>query len=142
MRITQYTDFSLRLLLFLASHRDRTVTVREVAEFYGISSEHLKKIVRQLAELGHIRTARGKHGGLTLAREPSAINVGHLVREMENLALLPCFEPGAACPLADCRLSGVMERALAAFLGVLDGQTLADLIPSETQPGRMTQMSA
>ncbi len=127
MRITQYTDFSLRLLLFLARHRDRTVTVREVAEFYGVSFEHLKKIVRQLVELGHIRTVRGKRGGLMLAREPAVINIGRLVRDVENLALLPCFEPDCVCPLTDCKLAGVMDQALVAFLGVLDGRTLADL---------------
>jgi Rrf2 family nitric oxide-sensitive transcriptional repressor len=128
MKITQYTDFSLRLLVYLARHRDRIVTVREVAGFYGISAEHLKKIVRQLGELGHIGTVRGKHGGLRLARDPAEINVGRLFRDEENLAVLPCFDGGCSCPMQDCRLAGTVEQALAAFLAVLDAKTLADLI--------------
>ncbi len=128
MKITQFTDFSLRLLRYLARNRDRIVTVREVAEFYGISAEHLKKIVRQLGELGHIRTVRGKHGGLLLARDPVEINVGRLFRDEENLALLPCFEAGCLCAVDDCRLAGMVGEALAAFLAVLDAKTLADLV--------------
>lgn len=128
MKITQFTDFSLRLLLYLARHRDRVCTVREIAEFYGISAEHLKKIVRRLSELGHIQTVRGKHGGLRLAREPADINLGRLMREEENLQLLPCSEGASQdCPIPDCKLRRTVDRALEAFLAVLDGETLADL---------------
>ncbi|MEW5726329.1 MAG: Rrf2 family transcriptional regulator [Pseudomonadota bacterium] len=129
MKITQFTDFSLRLLLYLARHRDRVCTVREVAEFYCISAEHLKKIVRRLSELGYIQTVRGKHGGLRLAREPSEINLGRLMREEENLQLLPCSEGASQdCPIPDCKLRGAVDRALSAFLAVLDKETLADLV--------------
>jgi len=129
MRITQFTDYSLRLLLHLATRRDRVVTVREVAEFYGISSEHLKKIVRRLSELGYVSTVRGKNGGLRLACEPASINLGALMRDQENLTLLPCGEPGGpACPVSQCKLSGIVDEALGAFLGVLDKKTLADLV--------------
>jgi len=128
MKITQFTDYSLRLLLHLVHRRDRVVTVREVAEYYGISAEHLKKIVRHLAEVGHIQTVRGKNGGLRLAREPEDINLGALFRDEENLAILPCFEPGDGCPIGQCKLRGVVDDALGAFLAVLDGKTLADLV--------------
>lgn len=128
MKITQFTDYSLRLMMYLAGNRDRVVSVREVADFYGISSEHLKKIVRRLAELGYLSTVRGKHGGLRLAREPASINLGQLMREEENLALLPCRDAIQPCPVSNCRLSVVIDDALAAFLGVLDRKTLADLI--------------
>lgn len=128
MKITQFTDFSIRLLIYLSRHRDRVVTVREVAEYYVISAEHLKKIVRSLAELGHIQTVRGKHGGLRLGREPSEIALGELFRQQENLALLPCHEPCDTCPIIDCRLRVLVDDALAAFLGVFDGKTLADVI--------------
>lgn len=128
MKITQFTDYSLRLMLYLAGNRDRVVSVREVAEFYAISSEHLKKIVRRLSELGYVNTVRGKHGGLRLACEPETINLGQLMREEENLALLPCRDTIAPCPVANCKLSGVIDDALGAFLGVLDRKTLADLI--------------
>ena len=128
MKITQFTDYSLRLMLYLAGRRDRVSSVREVAEFYDISSEHLKKIVRRLSELGYITTVRGKHGGLKLACEPEAINLGRLLRQEENLCLLPCHDEGRSCPVADCKLAGIVDDALAAFLGVLDGKTLADLL--------------
>ncbi len=127
MKITQFTDYSLRLLLYLLRERDRVVTVREVAEYYAISAEHLKKIVRQLVDLGHIQTVRGKHGGLRLARDPAEINLGTLFREEESLDLLPCFDGDDACPLMSCRLRATVDEALAAFLAVFDGKTLADL---------------
>ncbi len=128
MKITQFTDFSLRLMLYLADHRDRVVTVREVADYYAVSSEHLKKIVRRLSELGYVSTVRGKNGGLRLACEPHDINLGRLMREEENLALLPCSDDSHACPMATCKLAGVIDEALGAFLAVLDRRTLADLI--------------
>lgn len=128
MKITQFTDYSLRLMLYLASRRDRIVTVREIAEFYGISSEHLKKIVRRLSDLGYLITVRGKNGGLRLACEPTAVNLGRLMRQEENLALLPCSEDAHSCPIAHCKLAGIVGEALDAFLGVLDKKTLADLL--------------
>ncbi|OAN51337.1 transcriptional regulator [Paramagnetospirillum marisnigri] len=128
MKITQFTDFSFRLLLFLARSRDRVVTVREVADYYSISAEHLKKIVRSLSDLGHIQTVRGKLGGLKLAREPDEINLGRLIRDQENLALLPCHEPCDTCPVQDCKLRVLVDQALGAFLAHFDGKTLADII--------------
>lgn len=128
MKITQFTDYSLRLLLYLASRRDRVVTVREVADYYGVSAEHLKKIVRRLSELNYLTTVRGKNGGLRLACEPETINLGRLMRQEENLSLLPCSDPGEACPLPHCKLAVVVDEALDAFLGVLDKKTLADLV--------------
>lgn len=127
MKITQFTDFSLRLLLYLAARRERVCTVREVADFYDISSEHLKKIVRRLSELGYLTTVRGKNGGLRLARDPADINIGQLMREEENLILLPCLEGPGGCPIPGCKLTGLVGEALGAFLGVLDRKTLADL---------------
>ena len=128
MKITQFTDFSMRLLMYLARNRGRVVTVREVADYYAISAEHLKKIVRSLADLGHVQTVRGKHGGLLLAREPAEIDLGQLFRQQENLSLLPCHEKCDPCPLTDCRLRGLVDQALAAFLTVFDGKSLADVI--------------
>lgn len=128
MKITQFTDYSLRLMLYLAGRRDRVCTVREVSEFYGISFEHLKKIVRRLSELGYIVTVRGKNGGLRLGREPAEVNLGTLMRQAENLTLLPCGEVGDTCPVDGCKLAVIVDEALGAFLGVLDRRTLADLI--------------
>ncbi|MGE5503984.1 MAG: RrF2 family transcriptional regulator [Actinomycetota bacterium] len=128
MKITQFTDYTLRLLLYLARSRDRVVTVREVAEYYGVSAEHLKKVVRRLVELGHVHTVRGKHGGLKLGREPEAIDLGHLFRAAENLNLLECHDAGSCCPMADCKLRDLVDEALAAFLSKFDGRTLADIV--------------
>jgi Rrf2 family nitric oxide-sensitive transcriptional repressor len=128
MKITQFTDYSIRLLIYLSRHRDRVVTVREVAEYYDISAEHLKKIVRSLSEQGHVQTVRGKHGGLRLGREPADIDLGLLFRQQENLALLPCHEPCDTCPIVDCRLRSLVDQALIAFLAVFDGKTLADVV--------------
>jgi Rrf2 family nitric oxide-sensitive transcriptional repressor len=128
MKITQFTDYSFRLLLFLARHPDRVVTVREVADYYGISAEHLKKIVRSLSDLGHIATVRGKYGGLRLGRDPAEINLGRLIRDHENLALLPCHEPCDTCPVTDCKLRALVDQALDAFLAPFEAKTLADII--------------
>jgi Rrf2 family nitric oxide-sensitive transcriptional repressor len=128
MKITQFTDYSLRLMLYLAGNRDRIVTVREVADHHDISSEHLKKIVRRLSELGYIATVRGKNGGLRLACEPDAVNIGRLMRQEENLALLPCSDSTSGCSATSCKLAGLVDEALGAFLAVLDRRTLADLI--------------
>lgn len=129
MKITQFTDYSLRLLIYLSMRREGVSTVREISEFYSISSEHLKKIVRRLSELGHIRTVRGKHGGLMLAREPGEINLGALLRQSENLNLVPCHDSGDTCPILGCKLRSVIEDARDAFLAAFDGKTLADIQP-------------
>ncbi|RAU20400.1 transcriptional regulator [Paramagnetospirillum kuznetsovii] len=128
MKITQFTDYSFRLLLYLARSPGRVVTVREVAEHYGISAEHLKKIVRSLSDLGHVQTVRGKLGGLKMARDPSEINLGQLVRAQENLNLLPCHEPCDLCPMQTCKLRDLVDEALDSFLGFFDAKTLADII--------------
>jgi Rrf2 family nitric oxide-sensitive transcriptional repressor len=128
MKITQFTDYSLRLLLYLARNRDRVITVREVAEHYEISAEHLKKVVRRLVELGHVMTVRGKHGGLKLGREPVAIDLGQLFRASENLNLLECYDEHPCCPMPDCKLRGLVDQGLRAFLAVLDGKTLAEMV--------------
>lgn len=128
MKITQFTDYSLRLMMYLAGSRDRVIPMREIADFYGISAEHLKKIVRRLTELGYVTTVRGKHGGLRLASEPGSINLGRLMRQEENLSLLPCVDIRECCPVRDCKLAAIIDEALGAFLGVLDRRTLADLV--------------
>lgn len=127
MKITQFTDYSLRLLLFLADNPERVISVREAAEFYDISAEHLKKVVRHLADEGYVETMRGKKGGLKLARDPQSINVGYLVRRSENLHLLPCHDLGDTCPIQNCKLALTVNEALEAFLAVLDRKSLADL---------------
>lgn len=130
MRLTLYTDLSLRLLMYLALKPDRLATIQEVANRYGISRNHLMKVAQQLGNTGFVETVRGRGGGLRLRRAPADIRVGDVVRTTEeDFRMVECFEPGrSTCALLPaCRLKSVLGEALAAYLGVLDRHTLADL---------------
>lgn len=132
MRLTVYTDFSLRVLMFLALKGDRLATIAEIAKAYGISKNHLMKVAHQLGLAGYVETVRGKGGGMRLARRPEKIVIGEVVRRTEpDMALVPCFAPddeGGFCViLPNCALRGALAKARAAFLAALDGYTLADL---------------
>jgi Rrf2 family nitric oxide-sensitive transcriptional repressor len=131
MRLTAYTDFSLRVLMYLALHPNRRPTIAEIAARYGISKAHLMKVVYQLGLKGYIETTRGKGGGLTLAKRLDQITIGEIVRQTEpDMALVACFEPnGPPCIIAPaCRLKGKLGEARAAFLKVLDDCTLAEVM--------------
>jgi Rrf2 family nitric oxide-sensitive transcriptional repressor len=131
MRLTVYTDYALRTLMYLAVRGEPMPTIAEVAASYGVSRNHLMKVAYELGVAGYIETVRGKHGGLRLARPPGQIRLGDVVRTTEpDFALVPCFEPVAArCAITPaCRLRSVLHQAQAAFLGVLDSYTLADLV--------------
>lgn len=130
MRLTIYTDYALRLLMDLAVE-DGLTTIAMVAERYGISKNHLTKVAHQLGAAGYIETVRGRGGGLRLAKAPASIGLGELVRCTEpDMALLPCFKPiDAPCPIRPCCvLKKAMEKAQVAFLEVLDGYSLNDLV--------------
>jgi Rrf2 family nitric oxide-sensitive transcriptional repressor len=138
MRLTSFTDYTLRVLIYLGTHRQEghLVTIGDIAAAYGISENHLMKVVHHLAREGHVETVRGKGGGMRLARSPEAINIGEVVRGAEeDLALVECFQPGGyRCPIESaCTLSGLLQRALDAFLEVLDRQTLADLLKPQAR---------
>jgi Rrf2 family nitric oxide-sensitive transcriptional repressor len=128
MQLTRYTDYGLRTLIYLGLHADGRVTVRAIATAFNASREHLLKVVQRLSNLGFVRTVRGKGGGLVLASAPDDINVGTVVRRMEGtLDVINCQQP--ACPiLPACRLKSALNEARNAFLGVLDGYTLANLL--------------
>lgn len=130
MRLTSYTDYTLRTLIYLALTEDRLVTIAEISEHYGISEAHLNKVVHQLGLAGDIETIRGKGGGLRLARPPEVIHVGEIVRRCEpDMALVPCFGEQGACAIEpDCVLQKAVQGALTAFLRELNRYTLADLI--------------
>ena len=132
MRLTTYTDYSLRTLLHIGSNRDRLVTIQEIADLHAISKNHLMKVVHQLGLFGVIETIRGRNGGLRLKREPRDINLGDIVRSTESdFYMAECFNPeGTPCGLlGNCGLKGVLHDATAAYLAVLDSKTLADLLP-------------
>ena len=143
MRLTIYTDFSLRVLMFLALKGDGLATIAEVAKAYGISKNHLMKVAHQLGVAGYVETVRGKGGGLRLARRPQDIVIGEVVRRTEpDMALVPCFSPtgpaGAIFP--SCALRGALSRSLDAFLSALDGCTLADLVRPQAPLQRLLSL--
>lgn len=134
MRLTQFTDYSLRTLLFLSANRDRLVTIQDIADLHAISKNHLMKVVYQLGQTGLVETVRGRNGGLRLAKEPADINIGQLVRTTEtDFFMAECFDRASdTCPITnDCKLKHTLNAATKAFLAVLDQQTLADMLPSD-----------
>lgn len=128
MHLTTYTDYSLRVLMYVAM-KDDLSTIQEIADAYGISKNHLMKVAFELGHYGFLETVRGRKGGLKLARPPEEINLGEVIRlTEENFAMVECFGSGNKCVItAPCRLKGVLSEALKAYLGVLDRYTLADL---------------
>jgi len=136
MHITRYTDYSLRVLIYLAAQGDRLATIQEIADSYDISKNHLMKVVHQLNKKGYIETIRGKKGGMRLHMTPSDINIGILVRETEqDLSIVECFTSKNACKITPvCGLKSMFGEALNAFLEVLDKYTLADIIQGQHRP--------
>ncbi len=133
MRLTIFTDYTLRILIYLGIHRheSRLTTISNIATAYGISENHLMKIVQHLAKLGYVETKRGKGGGMRLARAPEKILLGDVVRDAEDdLAIVQCFQKNyTACPIeSTCALAEILRRAMSAFFDELDGHTLADLL--------------
>lgn len=131
MQLTRYSDYSLRVLIYLALAPERLATIEEIARSYDISRAHLMKVVHQLGLRGYVETVRGRRGGLRLARAPEEIRVGDVVRSSEgSFDLVECFDPASSrCAIQQaCGLRSVLGEALGAFLAVLDGYTLADLV--------------
>ena len=137
MQLTRYSDYSLRVLIFLAVEPGRLVTIEEIARGYDVSKAHLMKVVHQLGLRGYVETVRGRGGGLRLARPAEEIAVGDVLRSTEeSMALVECFGPtSGGCAIEPaCGLRPVLQEALAAFLAVLDAYTLADLVARRRKP--------
>lgn len=129
MQLTLYSDYSLRVLFFLSKMPKDTATITEISEFYGISRNHLVKVVHRLAQLELIITTRGKGGGIMLARDPAEITIGEVIRKTEpNFVMVECFNPKTnQCKITSvCRLKGILNQALAAFFDVLDQYSIAE----------------
>lgn len=128
MHLTRHTDYALRVLMYAGTHEGELVTIAEMAHAYDISRNHLVKVVNELGHCGHLQTVRGKGGGVRLARAPEEIGVGQVVRATEeHLEIIDCV--GNGCPIREpCRLRGALGDARDAFMAVLDGYTLADLV--------------
>ena len=131
MRLTYQTDYALRMLIYLALHEGQPTRVTDVASSYGISRNHLLKVALKLRKFGYVTTLRGRAGGIAIACRPEDINLGEVVRQMEDgFALVDCMRPeGGVCAISPaCRLKGVVREALDAFLSIFDGYTLADIV--------------
>lgn len=133
MRLTDYTDYSLRVMLYLAVRPEGLSTIQEISDAYGISKNHLMKVVQRLGELGWVETVRGRNGGLRLDPSTRSLSVGEVVRKTENdFSIVGCFadesEPHRHCVIEPhCRLRGVFAAARDAFLAELDQHTVGDL---------------
>jgi Rrf2 family nitric oxide-sensitive transcriptional repressor len=130
MKLTAFTDYSLRVLIYLAAQPQRRATIAEIATSFGVSAQHLTKVVHFLGRHGWLANVRGKGGGLSLAKAPESINIGDVVRHTEAGTIVECFgEGGGECRITGlCRLRGVLDEAVAAFHAVLRRYTLADLV--------------
>ena len=142
MRITQYTDYGLRTLIYLGAHPGDIVPMPQIAEHYAISPNHLMKVTQQLTKLGYVESIRGRNGGLRLTRAPNEINIGTVVREMEPLDIVECFRQNGQCIIAPaCRLKGVLGRALRAFQQELAKYSLEDLLDNRDHIAQLLHSS-
>lgn len=143
MRLTDYTDYSLRTLMYLGTHRDNLVTIQDIADAYSISKSHLMKVVHQLGLAGLVETIRGRSGGLRLGKEPEDINIGDVVRGTEpDFMMVECFsrETNECILSPSCELQDVLRRATNAYLDVLSGVTLADLLRNSGSLRRLARV--
>ena len=136
MRLTIYTDYALRLMMYLAVKDDGLATIADIAESYDISRAHLMKVAHQLGAAGYVETVRGRNGGLRLAKPAQSIRLSELVRHTEpDMAVMPCLKPvDAPCVIKRCCvLRTALNEAEAAFVKVLDRYTLGDLVAPRTR---------
>lgn len=135
MQLTRYTDYGIRTLMYLAiqPERESLFRIAEITDVFELSPNHVSKIIHHLGKLGYIQTLRGKSGGFRLATPANEINVGQLVRQLENsLAAIDCSKPYCRFTPA-CKLKGVLADAVAAYLAVLDQYTLADIVSNQSE---------
>ncbi|MCC6472828.1 MAG: Rrf2 family transcriptional regulator [Burkholderiales bacterium] len=140
MRLTAFSDFSLRVLIYLGVHDKELATIAGIAAAYGVSENHLMKVVHHLARKGYIETVRGRGGGLRLARKPAAIRIGEVVRSTETNAILAeCFDrESSECRIEPaCVLRGLLGQAQEAFFAELDRHSLADLVAPRVKLARL-----
>ncbi len=143
MHLTRFTDYSLRVLVYLAVKGEERSTIHEIASRFDISRNHLMKVVQDLSHKGYITAIRGKNGGLLLKKAPEEIRLGRLVRDTENgIELVECFSENNACRITPaCQLKPILAEALGAFMAVLDTYTLADMLgPQQPQLAQLLKI--
>lgn len=135
MKLSTFTDYSLRVLMYLATNTGGRATIAQIAQAFGVSEHHLVKVAHSLGRAGWLANVRGKGGGLELAVPPDKIGVGAVVRHTEGRAVMAeCFEDDNDCSIAaDCRLKGVLSEAVKSFYAVLDRYTIADITKNRQQ---------
>lgn len=133
VQLTYHTDYALRVLIYLVNRPGQKVTTREMAEYYGVSLNHLTKVAKALTRAGWLATTRGAGGGLMLAPHTLGTKLGEIVRLTENWSLVECFTPATnTCPITKgCQLKPLLYHARKAFFDVLDTQTVRDLADKE-----------
>lgn len=143
MKLTRFTDYALRVLIYLGLQQDGRVTIREISDAYGISRNHLMKVVSNLTRLGYLDARRGPGGGLSLSRPPSEINLAAVVRDMEeDMILVTCLAPDGTCTIKpSCVLKGVIAEALNAFMGTLETYNLQDLLVPRKPLAKLLHLS-
>ena len=145
MQLTSYTDYAFRTLIALACVAPDKLTASEISESYGISLNHLLKVVQKLAELGYVETTRGKSGGIRLLANPASLTLGTVVRSMEpELGVVACLRPGdTPCTITPaCSLKNILSGATDQFLAALDAHTLADITRAKPRLTRLLKLSA
>ncbi|CAM2767347.1 Rrf2 family transcriptional regulator [Legionella worsleiensis] len=135
MQLTQFTDYSLRALIYIALQKE-SCTIKDITKAYDISNNHMIKIIHNLSKLGLIKTIRGKNGGILMAAQPEAVNLGQLIAKLEpHFDLVPCFnkEKANCCIAPVCKLKGILHEAQAAFMDILERYTLADMLQNKNE---------
>jgi Rrf2 family nitric oxide-sensitive transcriptional repressor len=143
MQLTQFTDYSLRALIYIALKKT-TCTIKDITSAYAISTHHMNKIIHNLAKLDIIKTVRGKNGGMTMAINPADISLGALISKLEShFYLVPCFnrEKANCCIAPVCKLKHVLHEAQEAFMCVLDKYTLADVLHNKAALNSILKMA-
>lgn len=135
MKLTRFTDYSLRVLMYLGLQNNERVTIKEISESYNISRNHLMKVVSMLTRMGYLDARRGPGGGIALARPAEDINLADVVMDMEDdLNLVECFCEGGRCIITPvCDLRHAFDQALNAYMNTLKSYTLADLLVPRSQ---------
>jgi Rrf2 family nitric oxide-sensitive transcriptional repressor len=135
MRLTRFTDYSLRVLIYLGLQSDHLVTIRCISDSYGISRNHLMKVVSLLTRMGYLKAQRGPGGGIRLARAPDQINLADVIRDTEeDLVMVECFDADGSCIITPaCKLQQIIGQALKAYLDTLESHTLEDLLQPQKE---------
>ncbi len=143
MRLTRFTDYSLRVLIYLGLQQDRLVTIRCISDSYGISRNHLMKVVSLLSRLDYLKAQRGPGGGICLSRPPDQINLADVIRDTEDdLVMVECFDEEGQCVITPvCKLQHIIGQALDAYIETLRAHTLQDLIEPEQELSLLLDIS-